>query len=74
MPSWNSKINITSEIRKFTAKDPRADIPSSSHQEKYLPKKDTSNKGRQKEDLKILQDRKKILQDRKKILLEMFQM
>jgi hypothetical protein len=30
-------------------KDPKADMPSSSHQEKDLPKKDTLDKGKQKE-------------------------
>jgi hypothetical protein len=31
-------------------KDPKVDMPSSSHQEKYLPKKDTPDKGKKKED------------------------
>jgi hypothetical protein len=32
---------MNKKIAASTPKDPRADMPSSSHQEKFFPKKDT---------------------------------
>jgi len=48
---FQKKYNLRNKkIATSTANDPRDDMPSSSHQEKVFPKKDTSNKGKQKED------------------------